>query len=158
LLLFYGLFFFVGAVRWESRDRAGLQVRHWAWKLLLALAVLLPVGLWLARAETMGPRRLSWLLQIGYVWLMCDGMMGLFQRFIRAEHKAIRYLADASYWMYLIHLPLVILAQHWVRHWPQPAMLKFAMLFLLVFALCLLTYRLFVRHTRIGHLLNGKRN
>ena len=35
------------------------------------------------------------------------GSLGLFLRFVRNESAGWRYLSDSSYWVYIVHLPLV---------------------------------------------------
>ena len=67
-------------------------------------------------------------------------------------------LADASYWMYLIHVPLIIVAQLLVREWPLPANVKFLLILATVMPILLATYRWCVRFTPIGRLLNGPRD
>ena len=67
------------------------------------------------------------------------------------------WLADASYWMYLVHVPLVMAAQLLVRQWPLPAELKFVVILATVTTLLLASYRWCVRYTPIGSLLNGPR-
>ncbi|MFN0068364.1 MAG: acyltransferase family protein, partial [Limisphaerales bacterium] len=42
------------------------------------------------------------------------GFLGLFQRCFNTESRTGRHVADAAYWMYLAHLPLIFLAQAWV--------------------------------------------
>jgi peptidoglycan/LPS O-acetylase OafA/YrhL len=69
----------------------------------------------------------------------------------------LRYISDSSYWLYLIHLPLVILAQWLVRDLQVPAFLKFAAITIVISAFLLLTYEYGVRYTVIGRLLNGPR-
>ena len=59
--------------------------------------------------------------------------------------------------MYLIHLPLIMVAQWWVRDWAIPAILKFILVCLGVSAALLASYRAFVRYTPIGTMLNGQR-
>ena len=41
------------------------------------------------------------------VWLT----IGLFRHFMSRANGFVRYVADSSYWMYLIHLPIVIWTQ-----------------------------------------------
>jgi len=69
----------------------------------------------------------------------------------------IRYLSDASYWLYLIHLPVVIFFQILVAplqiHW----LLKMSLIFVPSFAILFLTYHYGVRNTWLGVLLNGRR-
>jgi len=67
------------------------------------------------------------------------------------------WLADASYWMYLVHVPLVMAAQLLVRPWALPADLKFLIVMALVTPVLLVSYRYGVRYTPIGWLLNGPR-
>ena len=61
----------------------------------------------------------SWQLAVSavsetvFAWLSCFGLMGLFRWLLSRPSFIVRYLSDASYWMYLIHYPLVLVA-HWV--------------------------------------------
>lgn len=83
--------------------------------------------------------------------------MGLCLRFLSGVSPIRRYLADASYWVYILHLPLVMLAQVWVQDWAGPWWVKLAGVSLGVFGVCLITYELMVRHTFMGRWLNGHR-
>jgi peptidoglycan/LPS O-acetylase OafA/YrhL len=88
---------------------------------------------------------------------MVTGGIGLFRRVLSQEHAHIRYVSDASYWMYLIHLPLLVVLQALALPVPMPAPLKFLLLMGLSLILLLLSYQLIVRNTPIGILLNGSR-
>jgi peptidoglycan/LPS O-acetylase OafA/YrhL len=83
--------------------------------------------------------------------------LALGKRFLNTESVRVRYLADASYWLYLIHLPLVIFAQTLLAETTMSVWEKFAIASLGPFAIGLITYALLVRHTPIGDMLNGKR-
>lgn len=83
--------------------------------------------------------------------------IGLCLRCLSGRSPVRRYLADASYWIYILHLPLVMLAQVWVKDWPGPWWAKLAGVSLGVFAVCLVTYELLVRHSFLGRFLNGRR-
>lgn len=83
------------------------------------------------------------------------GLIGVFHRFFRNPSPTVSWLADASYWMYLIHVPLVMVAQRLVRQWPLPANVKFLLILAMVTPIMLVTYRWCVRFTPIGSLLNG---
>ena len=67
-----------------------------------------------------------------------------------------RYLADESYWLYLIHLPILMALQVAVSalDWPWPV--KFATIPAIAFPLMFASYQLLVRHTFIGAVLNGR--
>ena len=88
---------------------------------------------------------------------MAIGLIGLFKFLLSREKFSIRYYSDASYWMYLIHLPLVILAQGLITDWHIHESLKFFKISLSVTVVLLISYRFFVRYTFIGTLLNDVR-
>ena len=67
-------------------------------------------------------------VQVAFAWLMCFGAMGLFRWIASRERFWVRYLSDASYWLYLTHLPLVIGAQRLMVEWPVSVHLKFALI------------------------------
>lgn len=156
LLIYYAVFFGFGAVYFDSEDQKGSLGRRWPVTLPLALLLVYPIGF----AATHGGSKLhsiAVLLQVIYVWMMSAAMMGLFRRFVAQERGWIRYLSDASYWMYLAHLPLVLAAQVWVRDWALPSGVKFCFLCGGVFAVLLVSYEYLVRYTWIGALLNGRK-
>ena len=162
ILLYYAVFFGYGAFYYDSDDAKGRVGRWWMVSLPLALLVLLPVGLDLTYGEVAAderPRRklMADVLQVCYVWLMSFGCMGLFRRLLNRESPRIRFVSDSSYWLYVAHLPLIVLAQGFVRDWDLPTALKFTLICLVVTAFLLLTYRYLVRYTWLGTLLNGPR-
>jgi peptidoglycan/LPS O-acetylase OafA/YrhL len=110
-----------------------------------------------AGLATMNDRTLATILQPAYAWTMALALIGLFHRFFAEPRTAVSWLADASYWMYLVHVPLVMAAQLLVRQWPLPAELKFFVILAMVTLLLLTSYRWCVRYTPIGSLLNGPR-
>ena len=99
----------------------------------------------------------SALIEAGCAWLMCFGLMGLFRWIASRENFTVRYVSDASYWMYLMHLPLVIAVQFLVLDWPIHYHLKFLVVCGGVTVVLLATYQFCVRYTLIGRMLNGPR-
>ena len=99
----------------------------------------------------------SALIESVCAWLMCFGLMGLFRWIASRESFAFRYVSDASYWMYLVHLPLVIAGQMLVVGWPIHYHLKFLLVSCGVTVVLLATYQFGVRYTIIGGMLNGPR-
>jgi peptidoglycan/LPS O-acetylase OafA/YrhL len=153
LLLYYGIFFGFGALYFDADDDQG-RLGRWWWLLLpAAFFLVLPIGI-----ASMGVRPVTSVAQVVYTWMMCFGTMGLFRRILRRENRAIRYLSDSSYWLYLTHLPLVLAAQVIVRDWPLPATLKFVIVFTAVTGILLVAYQTMVRYTWIGTMLNGPRS
>ena len=101
--------------------------------------------------------QLGSLFQSLFAWLMIFGSIGLFRALLSRENKTMRYISDSSYWLYLAHLPLVILAQWFVKDWQIPALVKFVAITVVVSAILLLTYEYLIRYTIIGSILNGPR-
>ena len=102
-------------------------------------------------------RPLAVALQVLYAWIMTFACMGLFRTFFVGGNKSIRYMSDASYWLYVVHLPLVMGAQWAVRAWPLWPIVKFTLICFLVTGFLLLTYQTIVRYAWLGKLLNGPR-
>jgi len=152
LLLYYGIFFGFGALYFDSDDEAGRLGRWWWLLLLVGIFLALPIGI-----ATMVFRPITSIAQVVYTWTMSFGIMGLFRKILKRESKTVRYLSDASYWLYLTHLPLILAAQVIVRDWPLPAILKFVLIGSTVTGVLLVVYHTMVRYTWIGTMLNGPR-
>ena len=83
--------------------------------------------------------------------------VGLALRAFARHSAARRYLADASYWIYIVHLPLVMAAQVLVQDltWPWPT--KLVLVVAGVLGLSVASYELLIRHSFMGRWLNGRR-
>ena len=92
-----------------------------------------------------------------FAWAMTFCWMGFFRSLLTRESGVVRYLSDSAYWMYLAHLPPLIVAQSWISQWPYPAWLKLGALSLVMVALLLASYHWLVRDTPVGWFLNGRR-
>ena len=78
-------------------------------------------------------------------------------RFLSGYSAVRRYLADASYWVYIIHLPLVMVGQVLLLDAPLPWWGKFAAVIAGTMAVSLVSYEVLIRHTFMGRWLNGRR-
>ena len=166
VLLFYALFFGFGALYFECEDGEGRLGKSWRLELPLGLLVVFPLGLefstgafgfaadWLAEDAA---RLLSVALQAIFAWLLSFALMGAFRDYLSSTNCKVRYLSDASYWLYITHVPLIIGAQLLVRDWPLPSLGKFALICLAVTGLLLLVYQTLVRYRWLGTFLNGPR-
>lgn len=97
---------------------------------------------------------------LGYaalMWTLVMLTLGVFRKLCSRPNPVIRYIADSSYWMYLIHLPVVAWLQVAVAEVSLPWFLKLAFVSVATIAIALLTYDLFVRATLLGQILNGRR-
>lgn len=99
---------------------------------------------------------LKMLMSITTVTLVL-GLLGVFLRYVNAESPVMRYLSDASYWAYLVHVALVNTVQLWIGNLPLWGPLKPLLSFIFPVLIALLTYQFFVRYTFIGYYLHGSR-
>ena len=70
----------------------------------------------------------------------------------------VRYVSDASYWIYIVHLPVVVAMQVAVGHLPWHWSVKFPLVLAASLAVLFGSYRYLVRATFIGQLLNGRKH
>ena len=91
------------------------------------------------------------------MWTLVMLTLGVFLKFCAQPNPIVRYVADSSYWMYLVHLPVVVWLQVAVAEWAWHWSLKLAFVSVATIAIALLTYDLFVRSTLLGQILNGRR-
>lgn len=83
------------------------------------------------------------------------GIVGAVVRFQITVSRTTRYLASASFWIYLIHHPLLGLVHCDIKWlWPQGSpLVKLCVSFVAATGLSLLMYEAFVRRTAFGSLL-----
>lgn len=91
----------------------------------------------------------------GWAWVL--GLLGLCARLVRREIPWVRYLADSSYWVYLLHFPLLLLVAVPLADLGLPVLVKLALSLGVVMVVLLLSYDLIVRPTWLGKWLNGHR-
>jgi peptidoglycan/LPS O-acetylase OafA/YrhL len=90
-------------------------------------------------------------------WFWVFALLGLFLKHCSEPSRVRRYVADSSYWIYIVHLPLVCALQVAIAplawHWS----LKFAFILIVSVPILFLTYHYLVRFTFVGATLNGRR-
>ncbi|MFM7590984.1 MAG: acyltransferase family protein [Isosphaeraceae bacterium] len=152
LLIYYCIFFGFGMVYYDYLEDAPQLGRNWKRMIAFSLFILLPLGLATIQKPVFGG-----ILQVTYTWLMVFGLIGCFQSVITQESQRLRYLSDSAYWLYLVHLPLLMILQKMVKNWPLPSFPKY--LFVCASATCilLLSYEYLIRYFWVGRLLNGPR-
>ncbi len=89
-------------------------------------------------------------------WLIIFGSMGFFLRFFANSSPIVRYCADSSYWLYLIHFPILWQINMLVADIPWHWLLKSLFYVLVSFAIMMPSYHYLVRSTWVGKLLNGR--
>lgn len=158
------------------RQAALLQVwrRHW-WQYLLAAMVFialshhlvdardaaLPMRLFKAGDAALEMLHFKALYATCYslaTWTTILALLGVGLRFFANPNPRWRYLADASYWLYVAHVPLVFALQTALMdaqlHWS----LKFGVIMVVTCSMLLLIYHYGVRSTALGLLMNGRKH
>ncbi len=159
----YGTAFSFGWLLQRQMDL--LQVFQRRWPLYLAAAILLTgVCLYLAGAKpVLAPAKheaKTYLFAVSFTlatWTWAFGLIGAAMRFLSDESPARRYVADASYWIYLVHLPLVVVLQALAGAVDWPWWIEYPLILAIAFPIMLGTYELLVRYSWIGAILNGRR-
>ena len=159
-MAFFGLYFALG---YQLFQRHEILDRMRPWSMLLLVGAVLGYallfhstdGFALTRPKTLQHAMHAALEAYAGLWMTLWCLLAG-KRWLDRRSPAMRLLADASYWTYLVHLPLLFAIQYRLLdvqlHW----MTKFAIAVLATFALSFVSYRLVVRHTLMGRLLNGK--
>lgn len=88
------------------------------------------------------------------VWFYIFGFLGIAVRYFEKTSTTLKYLADASYWIYLIHMPITLLLN--LIFFEPVSFTTFLLLLCGIFFLSLISYNYLVRPSFIGKLLNGK--
>ena len=170
IMALYGFYFAIG---WLAHAVPGVvaSLERWCWLRLAAgvLALLFATAATIACYVVMfDPARgaespayaavflLAQFLQAAAACLLLLGLAGASERVFRRANPAVRYLVDASYWIYLLHLPLTIFIPAIFLRWEFPGLPKMLAMMVLVTIQLLVTYHLLVRGTAIGATLNGR--
>ena len=160
-LLYYGLFFGVGILLYRRRQSL---TNVFAWPGSHLALSLVPGSLMLILLPdflkgVLDPwGRLTFATCAALLaWLTIFGFTGLALRCFRGRHPLANYLADSSYWVYLVHLPIICLIQLALFEIPIHPLLKCGLVMVLTGFIGLGTYHTMVRYTFIGTWLNGPR-
>jgi glucan biosynthesis protein C len=157
----YGLAFAVGWLLQRQPALLGVIARRWPLNLAIAViawATCVSIAGWVSPATPAAgdATTLGYAFAYGVCgWAWSFALIGLALRFASGYSPTRRYLADASYWMYLAHLPLVMAAQVVAFQLSWPWWVELPLLLAAVVSILLATYQLLVRHRAIGRALNG---
>jgi glucan biosynthesis protein C len=147
----YGLFFALGW--WLRGHRELLMIFAKRWLVLVALGLVAAV---MVRFDLV----LVW--DAAYVRALVTtasvfGWVGFFVRYLDHPSEQVRYIADASYWIYIMHAPLLVAMQIWWADWALPWWVEIPLINVFTLSVLVLIYGWAVRPTWIGAWLNGRR-
>ena len=161
---FFGLFFMVGY--WVYSEPRFIDKFQPHWKLLLVLSIALyAVFYWLIPKEvSMVPAPIEMWKKI--IITACESFIAvamtlvclvLGKTYLNFHNRFMRILSDSSYWIYLIHIPLLFEIQYYLMDKQWNLLTKFGTAAGLTLAIGLVSYFVLVRWTPIGWMLNGRR-
>lgn len=161
-LAYYALFAALGATLHTHREQLVTAAHRNAWRwLACALLAAVPAAALFALHNSSYASSVHAPALFVYAvatWASLLALVGLATRYLSRPRPRFRYMADASYWIYLSHLPAMVLA---VALFGSVVGLSTAPLFAVAVAVSLafslVTYDLFVRYTAVGRVLNGPR-
>lgn len=152
LLLLYFLIFLSGALAYNQQELWLTFLRERAlWLfgvLLLSFTIFFVIQDW----GLVGTR---WIYAVSVI-SGTYGVLGLFLRFATKQNKAFKFVSDASYWIYLVHLPLVFFFLIAYGNFGFGALPLILLSTLSTIGIGVVSYKLLVRHTPVSWLLNGK--
>ena len=160
VLLAYGVFFAFGWFLYRRRDVIERLGRNW--KLPMLVGVITSVvytGVYVGQpiADPRVAHIVGCVLAALSMWMLIFGIVGAFVALLGGSRPSVRYLSDAAYWMYIIHLPFTAAVPGLLGPYTLPAGVKFACTLTVISAISLVSYHYLVRSTALGVLLNGRR-
>ncbi|BDF93891.1 acyltransferase family protein [Pseudoalteromonas sp. KAN5] len=169
---FYGSFYWLGVGIYKKQHK--LSSYHiYLWPIIVGAALsliayfaLLPVAATLdevINAASTGhfavkqQHALHVVLQVMSIILLTAMAFLLGHRFLNYESKFSRSVSDSSYWIYLIHVPVLIYIQMPLINTNLPVLVKFIVSVVITLLIGQISYLLIVKNTWLGALLNGRR-
>lgn len=153
IVVAHGFFFLVGWMFFRHRAAMdGLAERPWGRLAggiaMLAVTTVATLAWWgavLGGADREAPAMGIFFLMVQAatavtIWLLVLGGIGAAERMVAAPVPGVRFLVDASYWTYLVHLPLVVAVAALLQGWDIAPTLRMAATIVLVSAGCLASY------------------
>jgi peptidoglycan/LPS O-acetylase OafA/YrhL len=162
-LAYYALFFGLGATLRAHRHLVGTASRNaWRWAACATVATVPAAVLFTLHNSPAYSSRpvvhgVALLIYAVATWSSLLALVGLANRYLNRPRPALRYLADSSYWIYLSHMPAMVLIVALVTATSLGTATQFGIVTICALAASLITYPLFVRYTAIGRVLNGRR-
>mgnify|MGYP001822394822 CR=1 FL=1 len=151
--IYYTSFYFIGWILFKSKHLLDTFMKF-DW-LTTVLGILL-FSFYFFMNESLN-FEIKLIMKSVLVWLLIFGITGLFMRYGSNHSAKMRYVSDASYWVYLLHLSLTAIIPGLIADWPLTATLKFLFVMIVTGVICFVSYHYLVRGTFIGQFLNGKK-
>ncbi len=157
--VYFSFFYLTGWILFKSKRYLDTLMRY-DWSFVVAAIILTVIQGSIIQKSGIAPNSNS-IIMIAFssiiVSLYLFGITGLFMRYGSKNSSTMRYISDASYWVYLIHFPFVITIPAFIFKLPLGALVKFVIVLSISTTICFLSYHYLVRNTFIGKFLNGRK-
>ena len=146
LLAYEFIFFMAGALIYTTPKASERFGNLWWLTGALAVAAYLP---------NPNTHMESAVQQTVYVWSCIFTAVGMCRSMLTQERHWVRQISEASYWLYLTHLPVVMVLQHVFAQTGLDPILKFSLITLMTTVGLYLPWQYFFKGTIVGRLLIG---
>lgn len=154
LRLFYLFYFIYGFVIF-SDARFVRAIDKQAWYALVAGVVLVVLNIFMSETHVQIDGTVYRILGVFDRWCWVIAFLGLGHRFLNRTNRALRYLTEGSYAIYILHYPILVLIGYYIAVLNWPVELKYVTILSLTVAATLLAYDLLVKRTNVTRFLFG---
>ncbi len=159
IVLAYLVFFAFGWFLYRNVDLLPTCQRYLRTQLTVCVLAI-PFSMWYEHGWD-GSHNTTYYVRAGYhaifVWCLVFALIGVFQRYLGRPIARMRYLSDASYFLYIVHMPVFLVIQLVLARFAWPALVKCSVLLAAGVPVMLFMYDWLARPTFIGATLNGRR-
>ena len=160
-LLYYGSFFFLGYLFHSHRGILDTFRNYLGWFAAASL-LLFPLAMYFthmdfATEETQQFHGPAVIANAFLTWALIYFFMGLFLKYLDFQSPWILYVSNSSYWVYLLHMPVVCCIAWLVLPLALPALIKFLTIVVCTAAVCFVSYHYLVQNSWLGATLSGKK-
>jgi peptidoglycan/LPS O-acetylase OafA/YrhL len=142
----------------DARLRPAIQRHRWV-ALALAVLSLVPLVILGPQMESLPFGSMSFNLQWGlrtlngWCWLVA--ILGFGSKHLNFANAALAYAGPAVLPFYILHQPVTVVLGYLLRDWPLVIGLKYPLMVVLAFGLCMLLYELLIRRIALLRFLFG---
>ncbi len=163
-ILFFGGFFATGMLLYHNSHWLQSFVPHTKWLIFAAVVLFVPFY-WLSPEQASFMPVQQSLITTLVLAACLAGLslsisligLNLAQRFLSKRNRLMGFVSDASYWIYIVHFPIVLMIQYVLLDQSGGVLQKYLITCSLTLLICFLSYLILVRWTPIGWMLNGRR-
>lgn len=161
---FFGIFFALGY--WVfSTEHFIDRFKTYGFILLVMSVALYVIFYWLIpKHMSIAPSSLIFWKKI--IVVVCEAYISVWmslvclvwgKTYFNVHSRFMRFISDSSYWIYILHLPLIFALQYPMMDKDWSWLVKYSVTITVTLVIGVLSYLLLVRWTPIGWMLNGRR-